>query len=167
MSLEGARDRWFGGWQAARRRGGSIIESMVIDMNEAQVRTLEQVRQVLAGTQALEFQAAADDGVRYARIESVLRRFEYRRLARSERGPVLAYLQRLSGYSRAQITRLVSRWDAGKPLVKNYGEPCRPFARLYTPADVALLVDVDRAMGTGGVRSCQLPQPVRWPRSAC
>ena len=110
MSLEGARDRWFGGWQAARRRGGLIIESMVIDMNEAQVRTLEQVRQVLAGTQALEFQAAADDGARYAWIESVLRRFEYRRLARSERGPVLAYLQRLSGYSRAQITRLVSRW---------------------------------------------------------
>jgi hypothetical protein len=30
---------------------------MVIDMNEAQVRTLEQVRQVLAGTQVMEFQA--------------------------------------------------------------------------------------------------------------
>ena len=102
---------------------------MVIDMNEAQVRTLEQVRQVLAGTQALEFQGAADDGARYAWIESVLRRFEYRRLARGDRGPVLAYLQRLSGYSRAQITRLVSRWDAGKPLVKNYGAPRRPFAR--------------------------------------
>jgi hypothetical protein len=29
----------------------SIIEEMVIDMNEAQVRTVEQVRQVLAGTQ--------------------------------------------------------------------------------------------------------------------
>lgn len=34
---------------------------MVIDMNEAQVRTLEQVRQVLAGTQAIEFQPADDD----------------------------------------------------------------------------------------------------------
>ena len=33
-------------------RGVSIIGSMVIDMNEAQVRTLEQVRQVLGGTQA-------------------------------------------------------------------------------------------------------------------
>ena len=92
-------------------------------MNEAQVRTLEQVRQVLAGTQAMEFQAAADDEGRYAWIEAVLRRFDYRRLPRAERGPVLAYLQRLSGYSRAQITRLVSRWDAGKPLVKNYGAP--------------------------------------------
>ena len=82
---------------------------MVIDMNEAQVRTLAQVRQVLAGTQAMEFQAAADDAGRYAWLESVLRRFEYRGLPRADRGPVLAYLQRLSGYSRSQITRLVSR----------------------------------------------------------
>ena len=44
---------------------------MVIDMNEAQVRTLQQARQVLAGTQAMEFQAAADDAGRYAWIESV------------------------------------------------------------------------------------------------
>jgi hypothetical protein len=158
MSLEDAWDRRFGGWQAARRRGGSIIETMVIDMNEAQVRTLQQVRQVLAGTQAMEFQAAADDEGRYAWIESVLRRFEYRRLPRADRGPVLVYLQHLSGYSRAQITRLVSRWDAGKPLVKNYGAPRHPFARLYTPADVALLVEVDRAMGTlsGPATACVL-----------
>ena len=158
MSLEGAWDWRFGGWQAARRRCGSIIDWMVIDMNEAQVRTLEQVRQVLAGTQAMEFQAAADDRGRYAWIECVLERFEYRRLPRFDRGAVLAYLQRLSGYSRAQITRLVSRWDAGKPLVKNYGAPRHAFARLYTPADVALLVDVDRAMGTlsGPATACVL-----------
>ena len=105
-------------------------------------------RQVLAGTQVMEFQAAAGNEDRYAWIETVLKRFDYRHLARADRGPVLVYLQRLSGYSRSQITRLVSRWDAGKPLVKNYGAPRHPFARLYTPADVALLVDVDRAMGT-------------------
>ena len=58
-----------------------------------------------------------DDEGRYAWVESVLRRFDYRQLARPQRGPVLAYLQRLSGYSRAQITRLVSRWTGGKRLV--------------------------------------------------
>ena len=131
---------------------------MVIDMNEAQVRTLEQVRQVLAGTQSLEFRRAEDDQERYAWIESVLRRFEYRQLPRTQRGPVLDYLQRLSGYSRAQITRLVSRWDAGKRLVKDYRAPEHAFARRYTPADVALLADVDRAMGTmsGPATACVL-----------
>jgi hypothetical protein len=89
---------------------------MVIDMNEAQVRTLEQVRQVLAGTQAMEFQAAADGEGRYAWIGTVLKRLDYRCLTRRDRGPVLAYLQRLSGYSRAQITRLVSATGVIRPL---------------------------------------------------
>ena len=127
-------------------------------MNEAQVRSLEQVRQVLEGTQSLEFRRAEDDQGRYAWIESVLRRFDYRRLPRAHRGPVLAYLQRLSGYSRAQLTRLVSRWDAGKRLVTDHRAPEHAFARRYTPADVALLADVDRAMGTmsGPATACVL-----------
>jgi transposase InsO family protein len=131
---------------------------MVIDMNEAQVRTLVQVRQVLAGTQAMEFQAAADDASRYAWIESVLRRFDYSHLARADRGAVLAYLQRLSGYSRAQVTRLVTRWGCGKPLAKNYRAPKHAFTRCYTPLDVALLAEVDRAMGTlsGPATACVL-----------
>ena len=127
-------------------------------MNEAQVRTVEQVRQVLEGTQALQFQAARDDEGRYAWIDAVLRRLGYRQLARADRGLVLAYLQRLSGYSRAQVTRLVARWVTGKPLVKNYRCPEHAFARRYTPADVALLAEVDRAMGTlsGPATACVL-----------
>lgn len=121
---------------------------MVIDMNEAQVRTVEQVRQVLEGTQELQFRAAEDDEGRYGWIDTVLRRLDYRQLRRADRGLVLAYLQRLSGYSRAQVTRLVARWRSGKPLVKNYRAPQHAFARRYTAADVALLAQVDRAMGT-------------------
>jgi transposase InsO family protein len=138
--------------------GGSIIEAMVIDMNEAQVRTLEQVRQVVAGTQALEFRRAEDDEGRYGWIEQVLRRLGYRQLGRADKGAVLAYLERLSGYSRAQLTRLVSRWIDGKPLVKNYRRPEHAFARRYTAADVALLAEVDRAMGTlsGPATACVL-----------
>ncbi len=34
-------------------------------MNEAQVRTIEQMREVLSGTQALQFTASADDAGRY------------------------------------------------------------------------------------------------------
>lgn len=48
---------------------------MVIDMNEGQVRSLEQVRQVLHGTQSLSFRQAEDDEGRYAWIGSVLQRF--------------------------------------------------------------------------------------------
>ena len=81
---------------------------MVIDINEAQVRTVEQVRRVLAGTQDLQFRAAQDDERRYSWMEVVLRRLGYRQLVRADKGAALAYLQRLSGTSRAQVTRLAN-----------------------------------------------------------
>jgi hypothetical protein len=73
---------------------------MVIDMNEAQVRTVERCGRLLEGTQALEFRRAEDNEGRYRWIGAVLRRFDYRQLPREDRAPVLAYLKRLSGYSR-------------------------------------------------------------------
>ena len=131
---------------------------MVIDMNESQVRTLAQVREVLAGTAALEFHCAQDDTGRYAWISAVLKRLGYRQLRRADRGAVLAYLQRLSGYSRAQATRLVQRGGSGATLIKRYRAPTHAFARKYTAADVALLAEVDRAMDTlsGPATACVL-----------
>ena len=47
------------------------------------------------------------------------------------------------------MTRLVTRWQRNRlaevPLVKRYGRPAVPFARKYTPADIALLVEMDKA----------------------
>ena len=121
---------------------------MVIDMNESAVRTLAQVREVVAGTAALTFACAQDDEARYAWIALVLRRFDYGRLARADRGAVLVYLQRLSGYSRAQVKRLVARWLTGAVLAKRYHAPAQAFARRYTAQDVALLAQVDQALDT-------------------
>jgi transposase InsO family protein len=142
-----------GGW-----RTGSIIADMVIDMNESQVRTLAQVREVLAGTASLQFQCAQDDAGRYTWISAVLKRFGYRQLRRADRGAVLSYLQRLSGYSRAQVTRLVRRGCAGATLAKRYRAPEHAFARKYTAGDIALLAEVDRAMDTlsGPATACVL-----------
>ena len=57
---------------------------MVIEMNEAQVRKLDQVRRVLAGTQELQLHLVADKTGRYAWIEQALRRFDYWCLKRME-----------------------------------------------------------------------------------
>ena len=67
----------------------------------------------------LDFRAAQDDAGRYGWLDAVLRRFDYRQLKRAERGAGVAYLRHLSDTSRAQVTRLVSRWVSGKVLVKN------------------------------------------------
>lgn len=131
---------------------------MVINMNEAQVRTVEQMREVLSGVQALQFCPSGEDAQRYAWIGAVLKRVSYRQLKRAERGVVRAYLQHLSGYSRAQLTRLVSRWVMRKALIKQYRAPAHAFARRYNAADVALLAQVDAAMDTlsGPATACVL-----------
>ena len=58
---------------------------MVIETNEAQVRTLDQVREVLAGTQELQLRPVADETGRYAWIEQALKRFDYWCLKRMDR----------------------------------------------------------------------------------
>ena len=50
---------------------------MVIDINESEVRTIKQVRQVLEGTQELEFRRTEVDEGRYGWIAAVLKRLDY------------------------------------------------------------------------------------------
>ncbi len=120
-------------------------------MNESQLRTIAQLQEFLDATPDISFTAAAGDGdtQRYEHISRVLRRFDYPQRGKRERGVVLAYLRRTSGYSRPQITRLVARWEENRlatvPLAKRYRAPAAPFARKYTSSDVELLVQMDRA----------------------
>jgi hypothetical protein len=122
---------------------------MVINMDDTRLTTIAQLEQFLSANAQVEFSPHGDDAQRYAHISRVLRRLDYPRRTKRERGVVLAYLRYTSGYSRAQLTRLVRRWQtnrlAPEPLVKRYGAPAAPFARKFTPGDVTLLVEMDRA----------------------
>ncbi len=122
---------------------------MVINMNEALLCTIEQIEAFLAGSLLVEFTAAGDDGERYAFISRTLSRFDYQQRGRRERGVLRRYLEHVSGYSRAQVSRLIFRWQKNRlaqtPLRKRYQAPAFPFARKYTVADIALLVEMDRA----------------------
>jgi len=124
---------------------------MVINMDEAKLRTIAQLQEFLDATQEISFTVAPGDGddQRYEHISRVLKRFCYPGLGKGERGVVLAYLRRTSGYSRSHITRLVGRWECNRlalvPLSKHYCGPAVPFVRKYTGADVELLVQMDRA----------------------
>ncbi|MBC8720616.1 transposase family protein [Paraburkholderia sp. 31.1] len=121
---------------------------MVIHLNETQIRTLEQVRAVLDGTQALVFAPATDAGARCEWIASVLKRFRYGHLKRGDRGLLLRYLRRFGGFSRAHLTRLVLRWLDGSNLVSPKRKaPPNAFARRYTEADLDALAEVEREYG--------------------
>jgi hypothetical protein len=96
---------------------------MVIDMDETRLRTIEQLADFLRATPEVAFTApvmgGAGDNQRYEHISRVLARFDYPRCNKRERGVVLAYLRRTSGYGRAQLTRLVRSavlgWINSKP----------------------------------------------------
>jgi hypothetical protein len=124
---------------------------MVINMDEAKLRTVAQLKEFLNATQEVKFTGVSgqDDQQRYEHISRVLKRLSYSSLSKVDRGVVLAYLRCTSGYSRAQLTRLVGRWEtnrlAAAPLIKRYAKPTVPFARKYTSADTELLVQMDRA----------------------
>ena len=129
-------------------REGVDHPSMVIDMNESKIRTVEQVRQFLQGTLDVEFLPHGDDEARYAHVAEVVRRLGYARLHRGDRGQVLRYLGVTTGYASAQVKRLVARALSGQPLVKRYAAPAQAFAQRYTSADIELLALVDREFGT-------------------
>ncbi len=121
---------------------------MVIDMNETRLNTVVQLRAFLEGTLEVHFQPGSNDAQRYGFIATVLRRFVYRRLARGDKGVVLRYLERTTGYSRQQTTRLVRRFLDGARLAKRYRAPTVGFARKFTAADVTLLAQTDALHGT-------------------
>ena len=126
--------------------GSIMMRGMVIDMNDKQLATLAQLRAFLDGTAVVIFAVAPEE--RYDFIVRILRRFGYPRLPRADKGVVLRFLERVSGYSRQQLTRLVKRSAERLPLTKRYCASRTSFARTYTGADVQLLADTDTLHGT-------------------
>ena len=106
------------------------------------IRTMDQVRAFLEGTEAVNFEVPSRTE-RLAQIAHTLARLRYGRLGRRDRGLVLRYLCRITGYSRQQMTRLVAQWRHSGRVVDRRGRPARPFVTRYTAADAALLAEVD------------------------
>ncbi len=135
---------------------------MVIDMNEKELKTVAQLRAFLNGTQEVQFEPQGEDSQRYAFIAAVVARLRYGRLPRPDKGVVMRYLERTTGYSRAQLKRLVRRARGGEALAKRYTAPPAGFARKFTAADVALLAETDALHGTlsGPATKCLLQRAV-------
>lgn len=121
---------------------------MVIHMNDSQLTTLDQIHAFLAGTAAVVFTPPPDDAARYRFIVSVLGRFGYRRLSRADKGLIRRYLMHTTGYSRAQMARLLRQFRSRGTLAQRYAAPTAGFRRRYSESDVLLLAEVDTLHGT-------------------
>lgn len=119
---------------------------MVIDMEEAKLRTVAQVRAFLEGTTEVSIRVRNED--RYGFIERTLKRLGYVRHSRADKGVLLRYLERMTGLSRQQVTRLMRQYRKNGKLSKRHCAPQHGFTRRYTVLDVALLAEVDALHGT-------------------
>ena len=78
-------------------------------MNDSHVETLEQVRQFLDGAAVMEITVPSRTEC-YRWIQGTLVRFRYRSLGKADRGLIRRYLRQITGYSRAQIARLIKQY---------------------------------------------------------
>lgn len=115
---------------------------MTITMQNIERLTLDEMEEFLEGSRSLGFSVKA--GQSYGFIERVLKAQGYRRLNRRWKGVVRLFLMKVTGHSRAQLTRLVTRWMRTRKVERKPAR--RPhFTTRYTSADVALLAAVDAA----------------------
>ena len=106
--------------------------------------SLEQIRAFLASSEGIRFEGEKRDEI-YGWMERLLRQQQYHQQSRSGRGLLRRYIVKMTGLSRAQVTRLIARYAAsgGQVQAKTYRR--HRFAQRYTRADIELLASVDEA----------------------
>ena len=79
---------------------------MIVTLRTERIRTLGQVRAFLEGNQPADFELT-DRTSAYAFVRRTLVRFEYHGLGRPDKTRVKRFLEKVTGFSRAQVTRLI------------------------------------------------------------
>ena len=112
-------------------------------MNLNELERIEQIEAFLSGTQSVVFTVAEDKAARYQWLERLLVKWRYHHCSRQHRGILLRFIGHVSGYSPAQLKRLIKqhresghiRWTPAKS---------NGFERRYNDADIRLLAAMDK-----------------------
>ena len=115
----------------------------MISVHDTEKLSLQEIEKFLLAAQEVRFEASQREEV-YGWIERLLCQQEYVRQGRRARGLLRRYIGKMTGLSRAQLTRLVGRYVATGQVGKKATRRHR-FPRHYTSADIELLARVDEA----------------------
>ena len=115
-------------------------------MDGGEKLSLEQMRAFLESSQEVGFQGRGRKEI-YTFVNQVLRQQDYGKLGKASKGLVKCYLAKISGMSRAQMTRLIGSYQHGKEVQPRPYQR-RKFVSKYTPADIELLARTDEAHET-------------------
>jgi transposase InsO family protein len=115
-------------------------------MKDEELVGLEQMQAFLEGSEEVRFRAGNRKEL-YSWVERILRARNYPDLSKAGKGLVRRFIAKVTGLSRAQTARLIGKYvDDG--CVRFSRGPGKHFAAVYTPADIALLAQVDEAHET-------------------
>jgi len=115
-------------------------------MDDSDAKSLEQIRAFMAGSGGVVRFAGQHRDEVYLWVEGSLVRHQYTSLGRQEKGLLRRYVARMTGLSRAQVTRLIASYtDTGRVRAALYQRT--KFASRYTKSDVELLAYVDKWHG--------------------
>ena len=115
-------------------------------MHVAEELSLEAIGRFVVASEGLRFEGENRQQV-YGWVEQVLVQQEYCQQGKAARGPVRLYIEKMTGLSRARVTRLISRYTStGRVQPTVYRR--RRFPDRYTRADIELLASVDEAHET-------------------
>ena len=112
-------------------------------MWNAESLSREQIRAFLESSEPIEF-AGCGRNEKYGWLERVHQAQHYGELGKRERGVVRAYMEKVTGMSVSQTTRLIRAFlDRGQVRAAPYQR--HRFRTRYSAEDIALLAEVDRA----------------------
>ena len=124
---------------------------MIVSLETHRLQTLVQVREFLSsGFLSSGGEARfrhTDRSSAYAFCRRTLVQFHYSSLGRRDKGAVRAYLAKVTGFSRAQVERLIRQYRETGRIVDRRGRPRNAFRSRFTKADIGLLAETAAALG--------------------
>ena len=116
-------------------------------MNVDKLNTIDQLTDFLDGTQPIAFCLASNKAERYQWVQQNIAKFHYRDLNKVDKGIVMRYLMKVSGYSPAQLKRLIKQYR-GTGHLRPQQRTVAGFTRRYTDVDIRLLAAMDERHDT-------------------
>lgn len=121
------------------------VVTMTLHMDDSRLTSIAQIKEFIKVGGGISFVGKSRDET-YRWIEIILGRFWYFSLRKKEKTVVKIYIMKMTGYSDAQLTRLIKKKKQAR-VIRAAGGNRHRFEKKYTTDDVALLIKTDTAHG--------------------
>lgn len=119
---------------------------MNLTMNDHHLVTMEQLESFVAHSAGMQFTGKTRKE-KYAWLERLLQRFFYKTARKKNKSIIKRYAMKMTGYSDAQMTRLLSEYCETCHILVPSTVNRRSFETTYTKCDIARLIETDNVHG--------------------